>query len=147
MSWSYDYHTLGTSTDSERLNYVRLLIGDTDSTDPQVQNEEVSLALSQNGDNVYTAGAWLAGIIASKYSRRVTTELDGALMAEYSDLAKQYRQLSQQLRDDAKKYDGKSLGVIGGGISVTTIDTVRNDTDRPESAFRMDRFRFPNTDV
>ena len=95
MSWTYDATALGTSTASERLNSVRLFVGDTDTTDQQVQNEEITFALSQTSDNVYSAASFTARLIASKYSRLVTTELDGQLMAEYSDLAKQYSKLSK----------------------------------------------------
>ena len=47
MAWSYDATDLGTSTASGRLNSVRLLVGDTDTNDQQVQNEEITFALAQ----------------------------------------------------------------------------------------------------
>ena len=47
MAWSYDATDLGTGTVSGRLNSVRLLVGDTDTNDQQVQNEEVIFALAQ----------------------------------------------------------------------------------------------------
>jgi hypothetical protein len=37
MAWSYDETDLGTTTASGRLNSVRLLLGDTDTNDQQVQ--------------------------------------------------------------------------------------------------------------
>ena len=52
MAWSYDATNLGTSTVAERLNSVRLLVGDTDTNDQQVQNEEIIFALNQTSDNV-----------------------------------------------------------------------------------------------
>lgn len=144
MTWSYDTSDLVDTTASGRLNVVRLLIGDTDTTDQQLQDEEIEFALGQCGDNVYFAAAWAANAIASLYSRRVTTKLDGALSAEYSDLAKQYRNLSFQLSQDGKKYSGDALGVGWGGLRSTEVDAVRDDTTRITPAFRMDRFRFPN---
>ena len=45
MAWSYDPTDLNTTTASGRLNTVRLLVGDTDTTDQQVQNEEVTFSL------------------------------------------------------------------------------------------------------
>ena len=50
MSWSYSPSDLNTTTASGRLNTVRLLVGDTDTTDQLVQNEEITFALSQTGD-------------------------------------------------------------------------------------------------
>lgn len=143
MSWSYDASSLGTSTAGERLNTVRFLVGDNDTTDQQVQDEEITFALTQTGDNVYYAASFMADTIAAKYSRRVTTKLDGALSAEYSDLAKHYRTLSASLRQQGQKYSGTALGVSFGGIRSTDINSVRDDTTRVEATFRRDRFRFP----
>jgi hypothetical protein len=58
------------------------------------KTKKITLRLSQVGNNVYFAASFVADTIASKYSRSVTTKLDGALSAEYSDLAEQYRKLS-----------------------------------------------------
>lgn len=143
MTWTYDPTGLGTSTAAERLNAVRLLVGDTDTSDQQLQDEEITFSLDQASDNIYNAAVWCANTIASKYSRRVTTELDGALRAEYSDLARNYRELSIQLRENARRYSGGALGVEAGGISISEINTARSDTDRPSSFARIDRFDNP----
>jgi hypothetical protein len=142
MSWSYDPTDLDTSTASGRLNTSRLLVGDTDTLDQQVQNEEVTFALSQSGDNVYYAASWLARVIASKYSRQVTTQLDGALSANYSDLAKQYMMLSDNLEYQGKT-SGASIGVLAGGITKSGIEAARANTNRIEGSFRRDRFKNP----
>jgi len=97
LSWSYDPTNLDTATVAGRLNTVRLLVGDTDTNDQQVQNEEVIFALTESGNNVYSAAGWAARTIASQYSRRVNTTLDGALKADYSDLATQYFKLAEDL--------------------------------------------------
>lgn len=146
MSWTYDAASLGTSTAGERLNTARFLVGDTDVNDQQVQDEEVTFALSQSGDNVYYAASFLARSIAAKYSRKVTTKLDGALSAEYSDLAKQYRLLSVDLREQGQLYSGGALGLSFGGLRTTDIDAVRADTTRVAPSFRRDRFRYPQVD-
>lgn len=143
MAWSYDPTSLGTTTASEQLNAVRLLTGDTDTTDQQLQDEEITFALSQSGSNIYTAGVWAANAIASKYSRLVTTELDGALRAEYSDLASNYRNLAIQLREDGRRYSAGALGLEAGGISISDINTARSNTDRPQPFARTDRFDNP----
>lgn len=143
MAWSYDPTSLGTTTAAEQLNAVRLLTGDTDTTDQQLQDEEITFALSQSGSNIYTAGVWAANAIASKYSRLVTTELDGALRAEYSDLASNYRNLAIQLREDGRRYSAGALGLEAGGISISDINTARSNTDRPQPFARTDRFDNP----
>jgi hypothetical protein len=142
MAWSYDPTDLDTTTASGRLNTVRLLVGDTNTEDQQVQNEEITFGLSQNGDNVYYAGAWIARAIASKYSRQVTTSLDGALKADYSDLAKQYKVIADDLEYQGKT-SGAVIGVLAGGITKSGIEAVRANTNRVEGSFRRDRFKNP----
>jgi len=142
MAWSYSPSDLDTSTASGRLNTVRLLVGDTDTLDQQTQNEEITFALSENGDNVYYAAAWIARAISSKYSRRVTTQLDGALSANYSDLAKQYKVLADDLEYQGKT-SGAVIGILAGGITKSQIESVRANTNRIEGSFRRDRFRNP----
>lgn len=142
MSWSYDPTDLDTTTASGRLNSVRLLVGDTDTIDQQVQNEEIVFALSESGDNIYYAAAWAARAISSKFSRRVTTSLDGALSANYSDLAKQYKILADDLEYQGKT-SGAVIGVLAGGITKSGIQAVRSNTNRIEGSFRRDRFKNP----
>jgi hypothetical protein len=142
MAWSYDPTDLDTATSSGRLNTVRLLVGDTETVDQQVQNEEITFGLSENGDNVYYAGAWVARAIASKYSRKVNTSLDGALKADYSDLAKQYKALADDLEYQGKT-SGAAIGVLAGGITKSGIEAVRANTNRLEGSFRRDRFNNP----
>jgi hypothetical protein len=146
MAWSYDPTDLDTTTASGRLNTVRLLVGDTETLDQQVQNEEVTFGLSENNNNIYYAGAWIARAIASKHSRRVNASLDGALKADYSDLAKQYKALADDLEYQGKTNGSGSsvgIGVLAGGITKTGIETVRANTDRIEGSFRRDRFKNP----
>ena len=142
MAWSYDATDLDTTTASGRLNTVRLLLGDTDTTDQQVQNEEVTFALAQSNDNVYFAAAWLSRTVASQYARKVDVSLDGALSAKYSTLSKQYTSLAETLEYQGKKA-GAVVGVVAGGITKSGITTVRANTDRVEGSFRRDRFRNP----
>ncbi len=142
MAWSYDPTDLDKDTTSGRLNTVRLLVGDTDTNDQQAQNEEIIFALSETNNNVYYAASWVARTIASQYARKVNTEVDGALRADYSDLSKQYSTLSDKLEFQGKK-SGAVVGVLAGGITKSGINTVRTNTDRVEGSFRRDRFRNP----
>ena len=142
MSWSYDPTNLDTATVAGRLNTVRLLVGDTNTNDQQVQNEEIIFALSESGNNVYSSAGWVARTIASQYARRVNTTLDGALSADYSDLAEQYYKLAEDL-----EYRGKTTGAVlcaaAVGITISDINAVRVNTNRVEGSFRRDRFRNP----
>lgn len=137
--WSYDETSLGTSTADERLNSVRLLVGDTDTNDQQVQNEEIAFALSQNGNNIYYAASWIARTIASKYARYVDTDLDGQLSESYSDLQTHYTKLAQTLDFQGKKLSG-GLGMAAGGISKARMEVVEDLEDRVKPSIRRDQF-------
>lgn len=130
--WTYDATDLTTVTAGGRLNSTRLLVGDTDTTDQQVQNEEVAFALGQTGDNIYNAASFVAKLLASKYARLVDTQLDGALMASYSDRAKHYNLLSIQLSEFGKKTSGRALGLSAGGVPNTPIFTVTQFDAQPK---------------
>ena len=142
MAWSYDEGNLNITDALGRLNSTRLLIGDTDLNDKQVQDEEVTFSLTENGNNVYYSGAWIARAIASKYSRKVNTELSGALKADYSDLVTHYNSLADNLEYQGKT-SGASVGVLAGGITKSKVEAVRQDTNRIEGSFRRDRFKNP----
>jgi len=142
MAWSYSAADLSNTTSAGRLNTVRLLVGDTDTTDQQVQNEEINFSLAENNDNTYLSASWIARVISSKYARLVTTKLDGALSSDYSDLAKQYQSLADQLEYQGKT-NGASVGILAGGITKSGIETVRANTNRIEGSFRRDRFKNP----
>lgn len=146
MTWSYSAADLSLDTDTGRLNAVRFLVGDTVTSDQQVQDEEIEFALAATGDNAYFAAAYVSNAIASKYARRVDTQLDGALSAKYSQLQDHYKKLAFTLDKQGKRFSGGALGISFGGISVSDIDTVRENTDRVSPSFRRDRFRHPNTD-
>lgn len=142
MAFSYDDTDLTTDTASGRLNATRLLLGDTNSSDPQVQDAEVNFALLQNGDNVYFSAAWLARVVASKYAREVDTELDGQMSADFSQMAKAYTKLADSLEYQAKT-SGAKLGVYAGGITKTSVGVARLLPDRVKPAFRRDQFHNP----
>lgn len=142
MSWTYDAADLGTSTELGLRTTVRLLVGDTDIFDQQVQNEEINFGLTQNNNSVYATASWVARTIASQYARKVSTELSGALKADYSDLMSHYSSLAENLSYEGKK-SGSVIGVLAGGIKISTVESVRENTDRMPNSFRRDRFKNP----
>jgi hypothetical protein len=140
MAWSYSAADLNTTTSSGRLNSVRLLVGDTDTSDQLVQNEEITFGLAQANNNIYYAAAWVCRTIAAKFSRMVDTTLDGALSAKYSTRAQQYQQLAAQVEAQGKKTSGKALGVFGGGYSSSQMEVANQDPDRVKPAFSITQF-------
>lgn len=144
MAWSYDEGNLNTSNALGRLNTIRLLIGDTDTNDQQVQDEEVSFALAQANNNVYKSSAWLCRVIAAKYSRNVDSEISGALKESASQLKVHYIALADTLEYQSQKLGG--IGIAAGGITVSTVDGVRANTNRVKPEFTKDQFKIDKTD-
>lgn len=139
MAWTYDPTDLDKDTPSGRLNVVRFLSGDTDSTDEQVQDEEVVFSLGQVNDNVYLAASYIANTISSKYARLVTTELDGQLTIEYGELSSNYKTLASSLKQQAGTLTA-SLSLRAGGINNSVITTVDSDVTRPRPSFVKGQF-------
>ena len=142
MAFTYDDTDLNTTSASGRLNSTRLLVGDTNSSEAQLQDAEVVFSLAQNNDNVYLSAAWLARVLSMKYAREVDIELDGILSVSNSQLANSYSDLADDLEFQGKTA-GAGLGIYAGGINKTTISSVRGQTNRVDPSFRRDQFWNP----
>lgn len=130
MSWSYDT-SLATAKDK-----VRLLIGDTDTSDQQLSDEEVSAILTLNSSDIYSSAIFLAQNLAAKYSRLVDTSID-SFRVSYSQLATKYNDLAGVLQRTKDNSPG-GLGVpIVGGVSISDMQTRDADSDRPPSRSRV----------
>ena len=80
---------------------VRFLIQDTDSTDPHLQDAEITYLVSVWG-NVYHAAAYAAEAIAAKYSHKTNYSRsigDLSISESYSESATQFRELAKSLRE------------------------------------------------
>jgi hypothetical protein len=142
MTWTYG-GAPGTTTSATRRDAVRLLVGDTDTTDQQVTDEEIAFALSQTSDDIYNAGALMCRTIAGKYSRLVDTSIE-SVSSSYSQRAKQYSELAVRLVKEGKRLGSVGLGVpVAGGMSISEMESVEDDLDRVPSAFRVDQFSNP----
>lgn len=141
MTWTYG-EAPGTSTADERRDAVRLLIGDTDTTDQQVQDSEISFALLETSDEIYGAAALMARTLASKFAREVDVTFD-AVRDSNSQRADAYHKLAVRL-DKKASTAGGGLGVpAAGGISIADIDGVEDNPDRPDPAFKRRQFANP----
>lgn len=112
---------------------IRFLIGDTDSTDWQLQDEEINRVRTQSTSNG-EAAVKLARALAARYSRLVTTTLNDGLKVEYSDKAQHYHDLAKVLAEQA----GGIVAAIPyvGGISEAEEDIDVADTDLVQPTFK-----------
>lgn len=142
MTWTYS-NSPGTDTAAGRRDAVRALVGDTDTNDQQITDEVIAFFLSQSSDDVYSAAALSARSIAGLYARQVDADFEG-VSSKYSQLRDNYYELATRLDRQAKKYGAVGLGVpVAGGISISEIDSVEENDDRPDPFFRRRQFRNP----
>jgi hypothetical protein len=128
---------------SKRINNVRFLIGDTDSNDYAISNDNIDFALAEANDDVYIAGAICARALAAKYSVDVDTKFE-TVSSNYSQLSKNYYELAKRLEQQAKKYGSAGLGIpLAGGIRIDDMNSVNQDNDRVMPKFNRDQFAWP----
>lgn len=142
MSWDYDPTNLDDTTDAGRLNLVRLLIGDTDTLDQQVQNEEIEFALATEDNDIYGAASWVAKTLVAKYARLVDTDLDGQLAESYSQLYDHYSSLADKL-EGQKNSKSATLGVFAGGIKISEMEQAERDPNRVKPFYRRNSYQYP----
>ncbi len=68
MAWSYDPAAI-----EKGLNFIRLMVGDTDTTDQQISDEEINAILAIEPDK-WKAAAQVAEAISAKYTRYGASE-------------------------------------------------------------------------
>lgn len=132
MVWTYDDRLPSTR------DKLRLLIGDTDVNDQQMQDAGVDYLLAEES-SIYAAAAAACRAIAALYSRRVdfsNSSLSLAAsqrVAHYTGMAAKY---------EARARAGSSGGNIGspivGGVSIDAIAEAKADTDLVQPRFRHD---------
>ena len=84
MTWSYSYDQLN----SNPVYYIRDQIGDADSTDPLLQDEEIAEAVASNG-SLYGAAADCCRKIANRFARKVD-QAAGTMKLSFSQAFKAY---------------------------------------------------------
>lgn len=122
MTWTY---TDPTANDRDE---VRFLIGDTDTSDQQLSDEEIAYFTSTYSDNILAA-AYAAEALASKYGRRTDIGM-GKLRVSYGALKAHYAELAASLFSRCR------ATVLVGGISISEKETLCEDTDAVQGSFR-----------
>ena len=100
MAWTYSGDP-GTSTKDS----VRFLIGDTDSNDQVVTDEEINWALTVVDGSIYQAAHDLCVSLAAKFARLATSKSVGDLSLSYSDRSSAFYSLADRILDLASRRD------------------------------------------
>ena len=127
MAWSFDP---ALPTDKDK---VRLYIGDTDETNPQVADETIDATLVEYPDPLLAA-AVISRSLAAQYGRQVTYRA-GDVSENSSDLAKFYLDLAKEL-DPAGVTKAIPLASISvGGLSISEKETLDSNSDAVQPSF------------
>lgn len=129
MTWSYNLSLLN----QKGKDFVRYLIGDTVSSDPQLQDEEIAMSISMRS-TAYGAAAECCRSLATKFSRLVD-QAAGSSKITFSNMAKAY---------NARAIEFESLSTLSGavtpyagGISAADMLTQETNTDRVGPQFTI----------
>ena len=110
MTWTY-----GGDPSANAKDEVRWLVGDIDSSNPQIQDEEINYVLTLHADPGadranYTAASVVARAIAAKYAGKADKTV-GGLSIKYSDKRDAYIKLAEDLAEYA---DRGPVGTLTG---------------------------------
>ena len=128
MAWSYS------DPSASPKDAVRFLVGDTDTTDQLINDEEIEFLVDEFGD-VYTAAGSVAESLAAKFAREVTHSGDG-LSYSGNQLYQHYTDLAERLRRLAARRRRSGAGPYVGGISHRERELADADMDKIPTSFR-----------
>jgi len=139
MTWTYT----GDPNDSAR-DAIRFLVGDTDSTDQLITDEEIAWVNAEVSGSaaatthLYRAAARTAHAIAAKFTRLADQQI-GDLRVAMSQKANAARILAASL-DDLAASDSAVPIAYAGGVSVANKTSQEQDDDRVKPFFETDQF-------
>ncbi len=138
MTWTY---SSSLATDKDR---VRFLIGDTDTNDQLIQDEEITWLLAEH-PSVRSAAAEACEAIARKFARQVDVSVDDVRVSA-SQRAERYQNLAAALRaQDART--GKAIPLPSApGLSQATKGDREADEDLVQPFFRRNLFTVNRSD-
>lgn len=90
MTWTYSGNPA-----SSQLDAIRFVIGDTDTTDQLLSNEEITYMITTYGDSRHAASESCRAI-AAKFARLMNRSI-GGLSADFSAKYRQYLELAESI--------------------------------------------------
>lgn len=132
MTWTYDDSDLVTTTAAGRLNVVRLTIGDTDTNDQLLQNEEIQYFLGEASDDPTGAAIFSVEAILALFTRQVSVT-QGPVSWGADKRIENYRLLGDRLKSKATK----NAAWFAGGLTKSGKLALDQDADAVQPAFRI----------
>jgi len=124
MTWTYNSASIGTD-----LAKVRLMIGDTDTNDQQLTDEEIQFFIDTE-QTIYMAAYRCALALVAEYARKVDKE-----MGDLKLLAAQRHRHYLRLAAELKKRNIPGIP-SAGGIYQSEKDTLNDNTDMVKPFFK-----------
>ena len=128
MVWSYSTISLATN----KKNQVRLLIGDTNSSFPILQDEEITFFLTENDDSVLAAAIDCCEAAAAEFSKEADTK-NGALSVKASQRSEQYLVMAEKLRLRLSSYSD----IFVGGATWSDVNDLDDDPSLIQPSFKQ----------
>ncbi len=113
MSWTYDASLISADTAVGRRTVIRLMIGDTQTLDQQLQDEELDYFLDRNDDSIRYASLDAVRALIARYSREADLRV-GHTEVQGAQRARAYISLLEQLESDVI---GMDIQILAGGQS------------------------------
>lgn len=120
MPWTYDPSKLATN----EIYAIRAEIQDTDPEDPQLDDNEIAYAITQER-NFWSAAARCSEMIGRKILRKADIKLGRMMQITYTKMAQQWFDMARCLR-------AKAMGTVApwvGGMSVSDKLAYMSDDD------------------
>lgn len=134
MTWSYS------NPSASAKDAIRFLIGDTDTTDQQLQDEEITYLIGLY-PSPYSAAANACDALANKYSRQVQKSV-GRMSIAAGERCKAYRTAAAELR---RKRSTEGLSMFIGGRTISGKETFADDSNAVQPSFAIGQDDFPET--
>lgn len=132
MAWTY-----GGDPSANARDWVRFRIGDTDTADQQLSDEEIASLLSDASDAKRVAALYAVRRLLAKYARLVDTSRTDGASDSYSQRRDAYAALAAEIEAEiAELGSGTDSGSAGGGgaritgASLSRRTAVRAKPDR-----------------
>jgi hypothetical protein len=139
MTWTY-----GGNPGSNARDGIRFLIGDTDTSDQLLSDEEIAWVNNQvtgsdtSTDSLYTVAYRCMVAIASKFSR-LADQAVGDMRVSMSQKAKGAREQAKELKRLAES-EGGTPTPYAGGISVSDKEIDLDNSDLVKPSFSQGQF-------
>lgn len=111
---------------------VRFLVGDTNTTKPDLTDEEIAFLLVEEGNSPRRAAARAAEVLAALYSKRADEKAVGPLRIKYQTNADRFTKLAKKLWSRATV---GTAAPYAGGISQSDKESREANSDRAVPSF------------